>query len=37
VVTTNVAAFSILRLLKLMILNRLFAQIADAEVGAEPP
>ena len=35
VVGANVAAFGILWLLKFLILNRLFAQIADAEVGAE--
>jgi putative flippase GtrA len=35
VVGANIAAFGILWLLKFMILNRLFAQIADAEVGAE--
>jgi putative flippase GtrA len=33
VVGANVAAFGILWLLKFIILNRLFAQIADAEVG----
>jgi putative flippase GtrA len=36
VVGANVGAFGILWVLKFMILNRLFAQIADAEVGAEP-
>ena len=36
VVGANVSAFGILWLLKFIILNRLFAQIADAEVGAEP-
>ena len=35
VVGANVAAFGILWLLKFIILNRLFAEIADAEVGAE--
>lgn len=35
VVGANVAAFGIVWLLKFMILNRLFAQIADAEVGPE--
>ena len=35
VVGANIAAFGILWLLKFIILNRLFAQIADAEVGAE--
>ncbi len=35
VVGANVAAFGILWLLKFIILNRLFAQIAEAEVGAE--
>jgi putative flippase GtrA len=35
VVGANVGAFGILWLVKFMILNRLFAQIADAEVGAE--
>ena len=34
-VGANVAAFGILWLLKFIILNRLFAQIADAEVGVE--
>ncbi len=33
VVGANVAAFGILWLLKFLILNRLFAEIADAEVG----
>jgi putative flippase GtrA len=36
VVAANVSAFGILWLLKFLILNRLFAEIADAEVGAEP-
>jgi putative flippase GtrA len=36
VVGANIAAFGILWLLKFIILNRLFAQIADAEVGEEP-
>jgi putative flippase GtrA len=35
VVGANVGAFGILWMLKFIILNRLFAQIADAEVGAE--
>jgi putative flippase GtrA len=35
VVGANVTAFGILWLLKFMILNRLFAQIAEAEVGTE--
>jgi putative flippase GtrA len=35
VVGANVAAFGILWFLKFLILNRLFAQIADAEVGRE--
>jgi putative flippase GtrA len=35
VVGANIAAFGILWLLKFLILNRLFAEIADAEVGAE--
>jgi putative flippase GtrA len=35
VVGANIAAFGILWLLKFIILNRLFAQIADAEVGVE--
>ena len=35
VVGANVAAFGILWLLKFIILNRLFAQIADAELGVE--
>jgi putative flippase GtrA len=34
VVGANIAAFGILWLLKFIILNRLFAGIADAEVGA---
>jgi putative flippase GtrA len=35
VVGANIAAFGILWILKFLILNRLFAQIAEAEVGAE--
>jgi putative flippase GtrA len=35
VVGANIAAFGILWFLKFLILNRLFAQIADAEVGVE--
>jgi putative flippase GtrA len=35
VVGANAAAFGIVWLLKFMILNRLFAEIADAEVGPE--
>jgi len=35
VVGANVAAFGILWVLKFLILNRLFAQIADAELGTE--
>lgn len=35
VVGANVGAFGILWILKFVILNRLFAEIADAEVGAE--
>jgi putative flippase GtrA len=35
VVGANIAAFGILWLLKFLVLNRLFAEIADAEVGAE--
>lgn len=35
IVGANIAAFGILWLLKLFILNRIFAQIADTEVGAE--
>jgi putative flippase GtrA len=35
VVGANIAAFGILWLLKFIILNRLFAELADAEVGAE--
>jgi putative flippase GtrA len=35
VVGANIGAFGILWLLKFMILNRLFAEIADAEVGTE--
>ncbi len=37
VVGANIAAFGILWFLKFLILNRLFAQIADAEVGDEEP
>lgn len=36
VVGANIAAFGTLWLLKFLVLNRLFAEIADAEVGAEP-
>jgi putative flippase GtrA len=35
VIGANVAAFSILWLLKFLILNRLFVEIADVEVGSE--
>ena len=35
VVGANIAAFGILWFLKFLILNRLFAEIADAEVGPE--
>jgi putative flippase GtrA len=35
VVGANIAAFGILWFLKFLILNRLFAEIADAEVGAD--
>jgi putative flippase GtrA len=35
VVGANIAAFGIVWLFKFMILNRLFAQIADAEAGPE--
>jgi putative flippase GtrA len=35
VVAANVAAFGVLWLLKLALFNRIFAQIADIEVGAE--
>jgi putative flippase GtrA len=35
VIGANIAAFAILWILKFLILNRLFAQIADAEVGVE--
>jgi putative flippase GtrA len=35
VVGANIAAFGILWLLKFLVLNRLFAQIADTEVGVE--
>jgi hypothetical protein len=35
VIGANVAAFSILWLLKFLILNRLFVEIADVEVGTE--
>jgi putative flippase GtrA len=35
VVGANVSAFAIVWLLKFIVLNRLFAQIADAEVGPE--
>jgi len=35
VVGANVAAFGILWILKFLILNRLFREIADAEVGVE--
>jgi len=36
VVGANAGTFAVLWLLKFMILNRLFAQIADAEAGPEP-
>jgi putative flippase GtrA len=36
VVGANAAAFGVLWLLKFIILNRLFADIADAEAGPEP-
>ena len=35
VVGANIAAFGILWILKFLILNRLFAEIADAEVGVD--
>jgi putative flippase GtrA len=35
VVGANIAAFGILWILKFLVLNRLFAQIADVEVGVE--
>lgn len=35
VVGANIAAFGILWFLKFLVLNRLFAEIADAEVGAD--
>jgi putative flippase GtrA len=35
VVGANIAAFGILWILKFLILNRLFTEIADAEVGVE--
>lgn len=35
VVGANMSAFGILWILKFLILNRLFAQIADAEIGPE--
>jgi putative flippase GtrA len=35
VVGANITAFGILWILKFLVLNRLFAQIADAEVGVE--
>jgi hypothetical protein len=35
VVGANIAAFGILWFLKFLVLNRLFQQIADAEVGVE--
>jgi len=36
VVGANVGAFGLLWVLKFLILNRLFAQIADAELGPDP-
>ena len=35
VVGANIAAFGILWFLKFLILNRLFAELADAEVGVD--
>jgi putative flippase GtrA len=35
VVGANIAAFGILWILKFLILNRLFAELADAELGAD--